>query len=130
MLSRRGTLDYTLRASASQGSRHPNKCAVFCLRMPCKLIAVGRRAQVTGGSEGLISWQADVVLQAGDPGYSARRRLTGFPLPGTRGYPRSHYKCARVLAMRTRPMYSYSCQSAVEDLWKACLHDSWQPRTQ
>ena len=52
-----------------------------------------------GGSEGLISWQADVVLPAGDPGYSARRRLTGFPLPGTRGYPSSHYKCGWIPAM-------------------------------
>lgn len=52
-------------------------------------------AQVTGGSEGLISWEADVVLPPGDTGYSARRRrLQGFPLPGTRGYPSSHYKCA------------------------------------
>ncbi len=83
--------------------------------------------QVTGGSEGLISWEADVVLPAGDTGGSSRRRLqdseagvgqvrdtfqlgsivTGggssgrrrlqsFPLPGTHGYPKSAYKCARV----------------------------------
>ena len=39
------------------------------------------------------------MLPAGDPGYSARRRLTGFPLPGRRGYPSSHYKCVRIPAM-------------------------------
>ena len=91
----------------------------------CLIPGFHRISQVTGGSEGLISWQADVVLPPGDTGGSSRRRLQdsksaseqgpdsfqlgsidtfgdspgrrqlqSFPLPGTRGYPKSAYKCA------------------------------------
>ena len=43
------------------------------------------------------------MLAAGDPGYSARR-LQGFPLPGTKGYPSSHYKCAPHAVRRNSPV--------------------------